>query len=141
MIRRARPAAAAEVTRLAGTILGENAGITENSDQYTEPAEVRSLINSVRAAIANMNKGEWKILEAVLNVLDKLVFVDRARYEAPKEKRKPGRLAKAKENPKRKVRNLHDYFGRENGLDQKQRRVPGGLSIRDKERGGNANGC
>ena len=115
MIRRARPAAAAEVTRLAGTILGENAGITENSDQYTEPAEVRSLINSVRAAIANMNKGEWKMLEAALNVLDKLVFVDRAKYEAPKEKRKPGRPAKAKEGPNRKVRNLYDYFERENG--------------------------
>jgi hypothetical protein len=37
MIRRARPAAAAEATRLAGTILGENAEITENSHQYTEP--------------------------------------------------------------------------------------------------------
>jgi hypothetical protein len=33
----------------------------------------------------------------------------------PKEKRKPGRPAKAKEIPKRKVRNLHDYFIRENG--------------------------
>jgi hypothetical protein len=41
-------------------------------------------------------------------VLDKLVFVDMAKYEAPKEKRKPGRPAKAKADPKRKVRNLHD---------------------------------
>jgi hypothetical protein len=57
-----------------------------------------------------MNKGYWKILEAALNVLDNLVFVDRAKYEAPKEKRKPGRPAKARETPKRKVRNLHDYF-------------------------------
>jgi hypothetical protein len=97
MIRRTRPADAAESTRLAGTILGENAGITESSDQYTEPAEVRSLINSARAAIANMNKGEWKILEAALNVLDNLVFVDRVKYEVPKEKRKPGRPAKVKE--------------------------------------------
>ena len=62
-----------------------------------------------------MNIGEWKILEVALNVLDNLVFVDRAKYEAPKEKRKPGRPAKAKEAPKSKVRNPHDYFGRENG--------------------------
>jgi hypothetical protein len=62
-----------------------------------------------------MNKAEWKILEAALNVLDNLVFVDRAKYDAPKKKRKPGRPAKAKEAPKRNVRNLHDYFGRENG--------------------------
>jgi hypothetical protein len=115
MRRRVRRAAAAEATRLAGIILGENAGRTENSDQYTEPAEVRSLINSVRAAIADMNKGEWKILETALNKLDNLVFVDRAKYEAPKEKRKPGRPTKAKEDTKRKVRNLHDYFERENG--------------------------
>jgi hypothetical protein len=55
------------------------------------------------------------MLEAELNVLDNLFFVDRAKYEAPKEKRKRGRSAKAKEGPKWKVRNLHDYFGRENG--------------------------
>jgi hypothetical protein len=29
-------------------------------------------------------------------VLDNLVFVDRAKYEVPQEKRKPGRPAKAK---------------------------------------------
>jgi hypothetical protein len=56
-----------------------------------------------------MSKGEGKMLEAALNVFDNLVFVDRAKYEAPKGKRKPGRPAKAKEFPKRKVRNLHDY--------------------------------
>jgi hypothetical protein len=44
------------------------------------------------------------MLEAALNVLDNLVFVDRAKYEAPKEKRKLGRPAKAKEAPKRKFR-------------------------------------
>jgi hypothetical protein len=115
MIRRARPGAAAEATSLSGTILGESAGITENSDQYTEPVEVRSLINSVRAAITNLNKGEGKMLEAALNVLDNLVFVDRTKYKAPQKKRKPGRPAKAKEAPKSKVRNPHDYFGRENG--------------------------
>jgi hypothetical protein len=37
------------------------------------------------------------MLEDTLNVLNNLIFVDRAKYEAPKEKRKPGRPAKAKE--------------------------------------------
>jgi hypothetical protein len=31
-----------------------------------------------------MNKGEWKILEVALNVLDNLVFVEWAKYEARK---------------------------------------------------------
>jgi hypothetical protein len=75
------------------------------------------------------------MLEDALNVLENLVFVDRAKYEAPKEKRKAGRRAKAKEGLEMKVRNIHGYFGREDGQDQ-QRKVSGGLSIRDRERGG-----
>jgi hypothetical protein len=39
LIRPVRPAATAEATRLVGTILGENAGITENSDLGTSRSQ------------------------------------------------------------------------------------------------------
>jgi hypothetical protein len=55
MLRRVRPVA---LRKQPNSLLGENTEITENSDYYTEPDEVMSLINSVKAITAYMNKGD-----------------------------------------------------------------------------------